>query len=70
MCHASIAVLLLFMHKMPCALVLDFDNAGQEHAGQDRDDAMTTSNSIKVNAESGDHPGWPSFAFERFLNLS
>ena len=54
MCHASMSCLLLFMHRMPCALVLDFANAGRSMLARIAMMAMTTSNSISVNAEPRD----------------
>src|SRR5213592_4979391 len=47
-CHASTSCLLLFMHMMPCALVLALAKAGKSKLARMAMMAMTTNRSIKV----------------------
>jgi hypothetical protein len=44
----------LFMHMMPCALFLALERAGRSMLAKIAMIAMTTSNSINVNAEWGE----------------
>src|SRR6516225_1173276 len=53
-CQASISCLVLFMHRMPCALVLALARAGNSIPARIAMIAITTSNSIKVKPEDTD----------------
>src|SRR6266576_3134806 len=50
-CHASMSCLVLFMHKMPCALIFALLNAGNSIAARMAMIAMTTNSSIRVKAD-------------------